>query len=85
MYTDDKSNVERIALKIIAAIKSESGDHQEILNALAHVFTFFMAVNCPDCRKNVARQLRKRIPEMLFEANRLAAMSLGPERDDHVH
>jgi hypothetical protein len=55
-----------------------------VLTALVHALTFCMAFACPGCRKNIARQLRKRVPEMLADANRLAATA-GPREHKHLH
>ena len=65
MYTDDDPAVESIEQKIRAAIDLDADDDlNHVFTALAHVFSFYMAVACADCRKNIARKLRKRIPEM---------------------
>jgi hypothetical protein len=52
------------------------------MNALVHALTFEIALFCPDCRKAIARQLRKRIPQMLEDANCLAATA---GRREHQH
>jgi hypothetical protein len=43
-----------------------------------------MALACAGCRKNIARRLRKRVPEMLADENRLAATN-PPTVQKHVH
>jgi hypothetical protein len=86
MFTDDLSEVERLERKLIATIndKTEGYGFENTLTALVHAFTFQMALACPGCRKNIARALRKGVPEMLATANRLAAEA-GPREDQHLH
>ena len=86
MFEDDKPDVERLERKLIAIINDKTDRYEfvDTLGALVHAFTFQMALACPGCRKNIAKQLRKRVPEMLADANRLAAAA-GPREHQHVH
>lgn len=85
MFTNDKIEVEHLERKLVAIINDETDSHEfeDTLTALVRAFTFQMALACPGCRKNIARQLRKRIPEMLTDANRLAATA-GPREHKHL-
>jgi hypothetical protein len=84
MFIDDKPDVERIERKLLAAIEFGSDDFEDLLTAVVRVFTFHMSLGCPDCRKNIARKLRKAVPEMLADANRLATTSPRAEHK-HIH
>jgi hypothetical protein len=71
-----------VGVAILKAIDFDNKTTSEILDGLECAFEFVMACCCPDCRKNIAKQLRRRIPEMLARANSFAA--LHPE-NVHTH
>ena len=83
MFIDDKPEVESIEQRE-GVIDHATDDFTDILSALVNVLTFEMELAYPGCHKNIAKQLRKRIPEMLSDANRLAA-SAGPREHKHLH
>ncbi len=82
MFVGDEAEVERIEQKLLAAIDHETDSFADVLNAIVHVLTFHMALACPGCRKSIARSLRKRVPQILSDANQIAA-SAGPR--EHMH
>ncbi len=71
--------VDGIERRIIEATENEEIDH--VWSALTGVMIFFMSTVCPDCRKNIARQLKRGIPGMLATANMIAAT--GPTPPEH--
>ena len=84
MFDDAKPELEAIEQRLVTAIDFQ-GDHlDDTFAAILNVFTFTMSLACPDCRKVVAKQLRKHVPQMLTDANRLAAMA-GPTEPRHIH
>jgi hypothetical protein len=83
MFVDDKPEVQNIQNKLLAAIDWGHDDFGDVLTALVYVFTHCIALACPDCRKGIARQLRKRIPQMLADANQLAAEASSDREYKH--
>jgi hypothetical protein len=73
----DSVNCERVdnlCNRIETAIQNDEGeDPEDIFTALTAVFTFHLSLLCPQCRKDVAHELKRRIPDMLARANREAA------------
>src|SRR5262249_53096005 len=53
-----------------------------MLDALAHTLTGVIALACPSCGKRIGREFRKRVPEIISDANRLAVLFY---RDEHLH
>ena len=88
MYEGDSDEVEQLEKRIIAAIfppdapPGQGPSMQVLLSALTHVLSFCIAMACPDCRKRIGREFRKRVPEIISDANRLAAYA---KRDEHLH
>lgn len=52
-------------------------EHDTIMTTLVSALTLYVSTLCPECRKNNMRDLRKHIPEMLAEANKIAALNPG--------
>jgi hypothetical protein len=73
---NDSVNCERVdnlCSRIQTAIENESEDLEDVFTALTAVFTFHLSLLCPQCRKDVAHELKRRVPDMLARANREAA------------
>jgi hypothetical protein len=73
---DDSVNcerVDRLCSRIQTAIEHESEDLEDVFSALTAVFVYNLSLLCAQCRKDVARELKRRIPDMLARANREAA------------
>jgi hypothetical protein len=58
--------------KILDLIAAEDADIATALSALERAFVFQMAGACPDCRKKIARTLKRNIRTTLKNADRLA-------------
>jgi hypothetical protein len=73
----DDEMTEIIEQKIIGIIHADDADYDfhAAMNALVHVIAFEMLLACPECRKGLAKQLKRRIPAILTQANTLAAMA----------
>ncbi len=84
MFDDAKPEVQAIEQRLLAACNFKADKLDDTLSAIANVTTFVMSLLCPDCRKVIAKQLRKRVPQMLSDANRLAATA-GPTEPRHIH
>ena len=92
MFDDDVPEVAELEQKIIKAIfgdvqndgfaPDEGPKLDHVLSALVGVFFFVIALACPNCRKKIARHLRKLVPGMLHQANHLAATA---RRTTHWH
>jgi hypothetical protein len=65
--------VDALCSRIQTAIEDENEDREDIFTALTAVFVFHLSLLCPQCRKDVAHELKRRIPDMLARANREAA------------
>jgi hypothetical protein len=65
--------VDQICTRIQTAIETEAEEREDIFTALTAVFVFHLSLLCPQCRKDVAHELRRRVPDMLARANREAA------------
>jgi hypothetical protein len=79
---DDSVNCDRVdalCARIQTAIENESEELEDVFTALTAVFVFNLSLLCPQCRKDVARELKRRVPDMLARANREAA---ARERDN---
>jgi hypothetical protein len=70
-----------LSKRIFDVIKDE--DPETILTALADQITFQMSLVCPDCRKNIARKLKRAIPRMLATATRTAVEYADPPASCH--
>jgi hypothetical protein len=66
----DREAILNLSEKIFEVVKDE--DHETILSALLDQIVFRMSVVCPNCRKNIARELKRAIPGMVAEATRVA-------------
>jgi len=83
----DTVNCERVdalCTRIQTAIESEDEDLEDVFTALSAVFTYHLSLLCPDCRRDIARELRRRIPDMLARANREAATRAREGAHHHV-
>jgi len=80
-----EERVDEILQRILEAIRPYQGrdDYDSILNALIQAISFQMAIACPICRRKFAKMLRGHIPEMLTDANRLAALAQRDECPKH--
>ena len=58
---------------MIAAVDFKRDDLNDVLAAMVTATTFALSLTCPECRKAIAEELRQHIPQMLAEANELAA------------
>jgi hypothetical protein len=65
--------VDKICGRIETAIEAETEDREDIFTALTAVFVYHLSLLRPQCRKDVAHELRRRVPDMLARANREAA------------
>jgi hypothetical protein len=71
---DDTYEVCALSEKISNVIINDGGHTvTTALSALQDAFVHFMTRVCPDCRKNIAKKLKRDIPAMLEHANRVAA------------
>jgi hypothetical protein len=78
---DDPKAFNRLSAEIYEVVKGE--DPEAVFSALVDQFIFHMSLVCPDCRKNIARKLRKSIPLMLAHANEVAATYDEPPASCH--
>jgi hypothetical protein len=77
----DQKAYKQLGLKIYEVIKGE--DPEIIPDALVSQITFQMSLVCPDCRKNIARKLKRAIPRMLAHATRTAVTYENPSASCH--
>jgi hypothetical protein len=78
--TNDSIELEQ---KICDLIAAEDANMATVLSALEAAFTRQMARACPDCRKSIARTLKRGVPTMLKNADRIAvALEATPT---HLH
>jgi hypothetical protein len=75
MFTYDRPSVEQIEAKLRNSIDWQNDGIEDVLAALLRVFIFVMASTCSNCRKNIARKLRRSVPDMLSCSNALATRS----------
>ena len=59
--------------RLIFQATAETLDVEMVFTALRNVMTFYMATVCADCRKKIARKLKREIPMMQANAARFAA------------
>jgi hypothetical protein len=71
--TMTEATEDSVGVAILKAIDFDNKSTSEILDGLECAFEFVMSCCCPDCRKNIAKELRWRIPKMLANANAFAA------------
>jgi hypothetical protein len=69
--------VNELEQKLFEILAPEMDNPNRVLDALTEAFTFIMSVQCTDCRKNIARELKRRIPRMLHNANAVGAEFFG--------
>jgi len=62
----------------IDAVFTDADEPEAIFRAMFSVLTKHMSYLCSDCRKDLARELKQRIPDMLRRAN-VAAAQRGSE------
>jgi hypothetical protein len=75
--------VDPMFARVIAAIDRE--DVSTSLTVLTMALAYVWGQSpCPDCRRHMARQLRKNVPTMLRLADEAAAQ-LGSPTPPHVH
>jgi hypothetical protein len=80
---DTTGDLDDLTQKILNLVDVGDIDSNTVLIALVNAFIYLMARNCPNCRKNIAKTLKKNIPEMLKEAELVAAQfEAAPE---HLH
>jgi hypothetical protein len=77
--------VDALCSRIQTAIETEDEDLEDIFTALTAVFTFHLSLLCPQCRKDVARELKRRVPDMLARANREAAARTTRDGERTIH
>lgn len=72
----DQDKTERIREleQKIFQVTNDCDDLDVVFNALQSTITFWMSTVCPECRKNIARTFKRKIPDMLADANRAAAL-----------
>jgi hypothetical protein len=72
----DLDPVDRITDKILDALTSlDDEDKEHVLDAIKNAIVVWMAGQyCAHHRKNVAREFKRDIPDMLTEANKMAAI-----------
>jgi hypothetical protein len=68
---DDDASVIALCNRIGDAIASEPSS-ATVIRALLTVLTRELSLVCPDCRSNLAREIKQRIPDMLRKANAAA-------------
>jgi len=74
MFQDDPEEVEALEQRLVAVLNRESPRSMDVIHALVNILTLAIAtVACPDCRKAIARELTKAVPEMLETADQMAA------------
>jgi hypothetical protein len=71
--------------RLFEVLAPEMNNPNRVLDALTEALTFIMSVQCPDCRKNLALELKRRIPRMLREANAAGADFFGNDRSSSCH
>jgi hypothetical protein len=71
--------------QLIFQATAETLDVEMVFTALRNVMTFYMATVCPDCRKNIARKLKREIPMMKANADRFAAEHPDVPKHDQPH
>jgi hypothetical protein len=80
-----RERINRLCDRIAGAIAREDNAN-DIFNALCAVYTKQMSLlDCPDCRRQAARALKKSIPEMLERANAAAAARAGEAGPSLAH
>jgi hypothetical protein len=84
-FSDNDAEVKRLSIVAYKAMADDDGSGPntvDALEALTRLFVFLMGTSCPGCRQNIAKELKRRIPRMLAEANAYAA---AHPRDAHRH
>jgi len=76
----DTDEVERLQNKILEVLTEGSGPNT--VEGLEALTLFCMGASCPDCRRSIATELKRRIPARLAHACTFAAEN--PERV-HTH
>jgi hypothetical protein len=81
MSVDDEA-VRELEMKLFEA--TVDYDRDVIFNALRRIIIYWMSTTCASCRKHIAREWKRSVPEMLAEANAFAAENPFPP-DGHTH
>jgi hypothetical protein len=81
MATD--ASVIELCQRIDAAI-GDAADPEVVFRSLLSVMTKRMSFVCADCRKDLAREIRARLPDMLRRANAAAAERERAQEQDHL-
>ena len=88
MFQDDPPEVEALEQRLVEVLNRESPRSMDVVHACVNVLCIAIAtVECPDCRKAIARELTKAVPEMLETADRMAATAreAGFTQGRHLH
>jgi hypothetical protein len=83
----DSVNCERVdalCTRIQTAIEADTEDLEDVFTALTAVFVFNLSLLCSQCRKDVAHELKRRVPDMLARANREAATRAHGKHQTHT-
>jgi hypothetical protein len=67
----EEGNVHELVQEMLPVL--ERNDPNDVLAALLACFTLVAAMQCENCRKTIVEELEEHVPEILREANRLAA------------
>jgi hypothetical protein len=78
----DEDRVDEILQRILKAIEPVQGpaEFNNIITALKDAISFQMALACPICRKRLASELSRDVPEILNRANQF-----GPGGTCNLH
>jgi hypothetical protein len=68
----------------IDAVFTDADEPDAIFRAMFSVLTKHMSQLCAECRKDLARELKQRIPDMLRRANAAAAERERAQEQDHL-
>ncbi len=88
MFQGDPEAVEVIEQRLVQALNRAPVRSWDTINALVNLLTLTLAtIECPDCRKAIARQFQKCAPEMLETADAMAATAkeAGFTQGRHLH
>jgi hypothetical protein len=72
-----------ITKRIVDAIETETDSGMHILEGLRRATALYLADFCSDCRKRIAKHLRRMVEQTVADADAIAARDGEVER--HVH
>ena len=72
-------SLDRLAHALVALNRFRRDSPATVMAACANVFSFALSLCCPECRASIADELRQHIPQILADADALAAT------DEHRH